>query len=54
MITSKYSIIKTKSGKVKKIIVEGVKKVLYKKSKGIKRGMYVMSKDKMMQLTKYK
>jgi len=49
---SKYTIIKGKTGKSKKVIVEGTKKVLYKKAGS--RKMYVMSKGKMMQLTKYK
>ena len=49
---SKYIIVKDKSGKSKKVIVEGVKKVLYKKDGS--RKMYVVSKGKMMQLTKYK
>ena len=49
---SKYTIVKNKIGKSKKVIVEGVKKVLYKKDGS--RKMYVVSKGKMMQLTKYK
>ena len=49
---SKYTIIKGKTGKSKKVLVEGVKKVLYKKDGN--RKMYVVSKGKMMQLTKYK
>ena len=49
---SKYTIVKDKSGKSKKVIVEGVKKVLYKKDAS--RKMYVVSKGKMMQLTNIK
>ena len=51
-MSNKYTIIKSKTGKSKKIVVEGVKKMLYKKDRSIK--MYVVSKSKMMQLTKYK
>lgn len=51
-MSSKYTIIKDKKGKSKKVVVEGVKKVLYKKEGN--RKMYVVSKGKMMQLTKYK
>ena len=51
-MSTKYTIIKGKTGKSKKVNVEGVKKVLYKKDGN--RKMYVVSKGKMMQLTKYK
>ena len=51
-MSNKYTIIKSKNGKSKKVVVEGVKKVLYKKDGS--RKMYVVSKGKMMQLTKYK
>jgi hypothetical protein len=52
VMSSKYTIIKDKKGKSKKVVVEGVKKVLYKKDGN--RKIYVVSKGKMMQLTKYK
>lgn len=52
MAKSKYSIVKTKTGKSKKVVVAGVKKVLYKKEGSMK--MYVLSKGKMMNLVKYK
>ena len=51
-MSNKYTIIKSKNGKSKKVVVKGVKKVLYKKDGS--RKMYVVSKGKMMQLTKYK
>ena len=51
-MSTKYTIIKGKTGKSKKVNVEGVKKVLYKKDGNRKK--YVVSKGKMMQLTKYK
>ena len=49
---SKYSIVKSKTGKAKKVIVAGVKKVLYKKQGSM--SMYVVSKGRHMKLTKYK
>ena len=49
---SEYSICKTKTGKTKKEIVKGVKKVCYKKKGSSK--MYVKSKGKMMGLSRYK
>jgi len=52
MTESKYKILKGKTGKTKKVVVEGVKKVLYKKTGSQK--LYVMSKDRMMNLVKYK
>lgn len=52
MAKSKYSIVKTKTGKSKKVVVAGVKKVLYKKEGSLK--MYVLSKGRMMNLVKYK
>ena len=47
-----YKICKTKTGKTKKEIVKGVKKVCYKKEGTSK--MYVKSKGKFMSLTRYK
>ena len=52
MAKSKYSIVKGKTGKAKKVIVAGVKKVLYKKQGSM--SMYVVSKGRHMKLTKYK
>ena len=52
MAESKYKILKGKTGKTKKVVVEGVKKVLYKKTGSQK--LYVMSKGRMMNLVKYK
>lgn len=52
MTKSKYSIVKSKTGKAKKVIVAGVKKVLYKKQGSM--SMYVVSKGRHMKLTKYK
>ena len=49
---SKYSIVKTKTGKSKKVVIDGVKKVLYKKEGSMK--MYVLSKGRMVNLVKYK
>lgn len=49
---AKYSIVKGKSGKSKKVIVAGVKKVLYKKEGS--NAMYVISKKRHIKLTKYK
>ena len=49
---AEYSICKTKTGKTKKEIVKGVKKVCYKKKGSSK--MYVKSKGRMMGLSKYK
>ena len=52
MAKSKYSIVQTKTGKSKKVVIDGVKKVLYKKEGSMK--MYVLSKGKMMNLNNYK
>lgn len=49
---AKYSIVKGKSGKAKKVIVAGVKKVLYKKKGSM--SMYVISKKRHIKLSKYK
>jgi len=51
-MNNKYKIVKSKSGKTKKIVVKGVKKVLYKK-KGTNK-LYVSTKGKMMNVVKYK
>lgn len=51
-MANKYSIVKGKNGKSKKVVVAGVKKVLYKKEGSMK--MYVLTKGRMMNLTKYK
>lgn len=51
-MNSKYKLVKTKSGKSKKIVIKGVKKVLYKKKGSNK--LYVASKGKMMNVVKYK
>jgi hypothetical protein len=52
MTETKYSICKTKTGKTKKEIIKGKKKVCYKKKGSSK--MYVKSKGRMMGLSKYK
>ena len=52
MAKSKYSIIIGKTGKSKKVIVAGKKKVLYKK-KGSS-SMYVLTKGRHIKLSKYK
>lgn len=52
MAESKYKIVKGKTGKSKKVIVEGVKKILYKKTGSQK--LYCMCKGRMMNLVKYK
>tara|TARA_B110000858_G_scaffold101301_1_gene116405 strand:+ start:2629 stop:2967 length:339 start_codon:yes stop_codon:yes gene_type:complete len=52
MASNKYKIVKGKTGKSKKVVVQGVKKILYKKTGSQK--MYVMSKGKMMNLVKYR
>jgi hypothetical protein len=52
MAKSKYTIVKSKTGKSKKVVVEGVKKVLYRKEGSMK--LYVLSKGRMMNLVKYK
>jgi hypothetical protein len=49
---AKYSIIKGKTGKAKKVVVAGVKKVLYKKEGSLSK--YVLTKGRHMKLTKYK
>jgi len=51
-MTSKYKVVKTRSGTSKKVIVAGVKKVLYKKEGSTK--LYVATKGKMMNIVKYK
>ena len=51
-MVNKYKIIKSKTGKSKNVIVAGVKKVLYLKEGS--RKLYVISKGRMMNLTKYK
>jgi hypothetical protein len=51
-MNSKYKLVKTKSGKSKKIVIKGVKKVLYKKKGSNK--LYVASKGKMMNVVKYR
>jgi hypothetical protein len=51
-MNSKYKLVKTKSGKSKKIVIKGVKKVLYKKKGSNK--LYVSSKGKMMNIVKYR
>lgn len=48
----KYAIVKQKNGKTKKVIIEGKKKVLYKKNGSQK--MYVKSKGRMMNQKNYK
>ena len=51
-MNSKYKLVKSKSGKSKKIVVKGVKKVLYKKKGSNK--LYVATKGKMMNVVKYR
>ena len=51
-MNSKYKIVKSKSGKTKKIVIKGVKKVLYKKKGSNK--LYVSTKGKMMNVVKYR
>ena len=51
-MNSKYKLVKTKSGKSKKIVIKGVKKILYKKKGSNK--LYVISKGKMMNVVKYR
>jgi hypothetical protein len=51
-MNSKYKLVKTKSGKSKKIVIKGVKKVLYKKKGSNK--LYVSTKGKMMNVVKYR
>lgn len=53
MAKSKYTIVKSsKTGKSKKVVVAGVKKVLYRKEGSMK--LFVLSKGRMMNLVKYK
>lgn len=52
MDSKKYKLVKGKTGKSKKVVVMGVKKVLYKKVGSQK--LYVISKGRMMNLVKYK
>ena len=52
MAKSKYTIVKSKTGKSKNVVVAGKKKVLYKKQGSMK--LYVLSKGRMMNLVKYK
>ena len=52
MSKSKYSIIKGKTGRTKKVVVMGKKKVLYKKQGSM--SMYVVSKGRHIKLTVYK
>ena len=49
---SKYSIVKGKTGKSKKVIIAGKKKVLYKKQGS--NSKYVLSNGRHIKLTKYK
>tara|TARA_Y100000389_G_scaffold141567_1_gene139481 strand:- start:202 stop:621 length:420 start_codon:yes stop_codon:yes gene_type:complete len=49
---SKYTIIKQNNGKTNKVIIKGIKKVLYKKKGSQKK--YVKSMGRMMNLTNYK
>jgi len=51
-MNSKYKLVKTKSGKSKKIVINGVKKVLYRKTGTNK--LYVATKGKMMNVVKYR
>lgn len=51
-MANKYKIVRGKTGKSKKVIVAGIKKVLY--SKEGSRKLYVISKGRMMNLVKYK
>lgn len=50
--SKKYKLLKNKSGKNKVVKIYGVKKVIYVKVKT--RTLYVMSKGKLMKLSKYK
>jgi hypothetical protein len=50
--TKKYKLVKNKGGKNKVVKIYGVKKQLYVKVKT--RTLYVVSKGKMMKLSKYK
>jgi len=50
MAKSLYSILKDKTGKTKKVVVAGVKKVLYKKEGTFTK--YVLIKGRYMELTK--
>ena len=50
--SKKYKLVKGKTGKSKKVVVMGVKKVLYKKVGSQK--LYVISKGRMTNLVKYK
>jgi len=52
MAKTKYSILKGKTGKSKKVVVAGKKKVLYKKI-GTS-AMYVLSKGRHIKLSAYK
>jgi hypothetical protein len=52
MAKSKYSIVTGKTGKSKKVIVGGKKKVLYKKKGSM--SMYVLTKGKHIRLSVYK
>ena len=52
MAKSKYSILKGKTGKSKKVVVAGKKKVLYKKVGSS--SMYVLSKGRHIKLSVYK
>ena len=52
MAKNKYSILKGKTGKSKKVVVAGKKKVLYKKI-GTS-AMYVLSKGRHIKLSAYK
>lgn len=52
MAKSKYSIIKGKTGKSKKVVVAGKKKVLYRKVGSS--SMYVLSKGRHIKLSAYK
>jgi len=51
-MNNKYKIVKSKSGKSKKKVINGVKKVLYKKEGSNK--LYVATKGKMMNVVKYR
>ena len=51
-MNNKYKVVKSKSGKSKKIVVKGVKKILYKKKGSNK--LYVSTKGKMMNVVKYR
>lgn len=52
MTKSNYSIVKGKTGKSKKVVVTGKKKVLYKKVGS--NSMYVLSKGRHIKLSAYK